>query len=49
MINTKEYIIKAKIGKGIATYVFDNLEYAMEIVERLKEEGVEFTANFDYE
>ena len=49
MINTRDYIIKAQVGRGIATYVFDNLEYAMEIVERLKEEGVEFDTNFDYE
>lgn len=49
MITTEKYVIYAKIGKGVATYQFDNLEYAMEIVERLKAENVEFSANFEIE
>ena len=42
-------MIYAKIGKGVATYQFDSKEYALEIVEQLKEDGAEFTANFDFE
>ena len=42
-------MIHAEIGKGIATYQFDSKEYALEIVERLREEGIKFTANFDLE
>ena len=42
-------MIHAKIGKGIATYQFDSKDYAVEVIEQLKAEGTEFTANFDYE
>ena len=47
--NTEKYVIHAKIGKGIATYQFDSKDYALEVIEQLKEDGIEFTANFDYE
>lgn len=48
MISTEKYIIKAKIGKGVSTYQFDNRQYAVEIAEQLAEDGVKFEANFDW-
>jgi len=41
--------IKVKIGAGVATYRFDQLAYAMEMVGTLIERGEEFTTNFEYE
>lgn len=41
-----EYVIKVKIGNGIAIYRFDNLERALEILEQIKEKGEEYTTNF---
>lgn len=41
--------IKVKIGNGIATYRFDNLAYAMEMVGTLIQRDEEFTTNFEYE
>ena len=42
-------MIQAKIGRGIATYQFDSKDYAMEVIEQLRTDGTEFTANFDVE
>ena len=47
--NTEKYVIYAKVGRGIATYQFDSKDYALEVIEQLRAEGTEFTANFDYE
>ena len=44
-----EYIIKVNVGDGIATYRFDQLERAMEIVEKLRNDGAHFVTNFDKE
>lgn len=49
MIQTEDYVIQVKIGKGIATYQTDSRAVAMEIVKQKQAEGAEFTANFDYE
>ena len=41
--------IKVKIGNGIATYRFDSLERALEMVGTLIQKNEEFTTNFEYE
>lgn len=41
--------IKVKMGAGVATYRFDNLAYAMEMVGTLIQRDEEFTTNFEYE
>lgn len=48
MRRTEDYVIKVKIGKGIATYQTDSRDVAMEIVRQKQAEGAEFTANFDW-
>lgn len=49
MIKIGEFVIKANVGHGISTYRFDEKEYALEIVDQLKKEGIKFETNFAYE
>lgn len=45
-MQTERYIIRARIGRGIATFRFDSIDRATEAAEKLRSDGVEFTTNF---